>query len=347
MISITGLSVNLKRFSLQDINLDVAKGDYFMLVGPTGSGKTVLLETVAGLHRVKSGQITIDDRDVTPLDPEARNIGMVHQDGVLFPHLTVSENITFGLKARHLFGPAVKQRLSEVTELVGVNHLLDRKPGKLSGGEKQKVALARALAIRPRVLLLDEPLSALDLETRESMQSEIRRIHQQLDITVIHVTHDLDEAMLLGKHIAVIGAGRIRQVGTPDEIFRRPVSEFVARFTMMRNVFRGGLSPHGANGNSFRSGNLELVAETAVKKIEYACIRPDDVIISPDPKPGTINSIIAPVVRIEDRGIAYHVFVNGPPEICCLVTRRHLGEMDLRVGQLVMVTLPPHCIHIF
>jgi|WetSurMetagenome_2_1015567.scaffolds.fasta_scaffold61000_2 ABC-type Fe3+/spermidine/putrescine transport system ATPase subunit len=347
MISITKLSVNLKRFSLQDINLDVAKGDYFMLVGPTGSGKTVLIETIAGLHRLNAGQITIDNRDVTLLAPEARNIGMVHQDGVLFPHLRVSENITFGLKTRHLPGPEVKQRMSEVTELVGVGHLLDRKPGKLSGGEKQKVALARALAIRPGVLLLDEPLSALDPETRESMQSEIRRIRQQLDITVIHVTHDLDEAMVLGKHIAVIGAGRIRQVGNPDEIFRRPASEFVARFTLMRNIFRGELLSNSANGNSFRSGNLELAAHATLNKAEFACIRPDDVIISPNQNRGTANSITAPVVRIEDRGVAYHVFINGPPEICCLLTRRHLSEMDLRVGQVVTVTLPSECIHVF
>ncbi len=348
MIKLAGLQVELRGFALQDINLSVKSGDYFILVGPTGAGKTLLLEAIAGLHKVKKGGIWLDGRDMTLLGPEKRNLGMVYQDCALFPHLSVAENIAFGLRVRHIAVKSIKKELDEIASLIEIDHLMDRKPGKLSGGEKQKVALARALAIRPPLLLLDEPLSALDPETREGLQLELKRIHHALDITVIHVTHDFDEALVLGKHIAVIGAGKIIQVGTPEEIFRTPNSEFVARFTMMRNILSGVLLPQNDGANVFHSGNLELITTTRKEGARHACIRPDDITLSPDPSLlDSPNSFTGTITRTEERGVAVHVIVDLPPDICCLVTRRKFDEMGLTIGQRVRVIFNPDFIHVF
>ncbi len=347
MISITGLSARFRNFALDNINLTVEQGDYFMLVGPTGAGKTLLLECIAGLHRIKSGWITLKGREMTNLESEKRNIGMVHQDGVLFPHLTVQENIIFGLKVRHIPVIRIKQELAEVVELVKINHLLERKPGKLSGGEKQKVALARALVIRPDLLLLDEPLSALDPATRESLQGELIRIHHQLGITILHVTHDFDEAMTLGRHIAVMGNGKIQQTGTPEEIFHHPVSEFVARFTMMRNILAGDIRQMEGGVAIFQSGSLSLATKVAKPGPATACIRPEDINISLDTSPPVPqNSFVFTISRMDDRGAAFHVYCGGSPEICSLVPRRQVLGMGLAVGKPVRVTLPGDAIHV-
>ncbi len=347
MLSLRGVSVEFRHFALRDVNLEVDAGDYFMLVGPSGAGKTLLLETIAGLHGVDFGGIWIGDADATALEPERRNVGMVYQDCALFPHLSVAENILFGLRVRRRTGPAMSKALSDIVSLVKVGHLLDRKPGKLSGGEKQRVALARALAIGPRLLLLDEPLSALDPENREGLQLELKRIQQELDVTVVHVTHDFDEAMALGKHIAVIGDGRIRQVGTPDEIFRRPNSEFVARFAMVRNILSGELSRE-SEISTFRSGGMALVTSSQKLGAGHACIRPDDIDLSRDLSGGDRpNNLTGRVARIEDRGTASYVIVDVPPEIRCLVPRHRLTEMGLAPGQDVRITFYPDSVHVF
>jgi ABC-type Fe3+/spermidine/putrescine transport system ATPase subunit len=348
MISLRGLRVGVRSFALQDVNLDIENGDYFMLVGPTGAGKTLLLETIAGLHKVQSGEIWIDDSELTSLDPEKRNVGMVYQDFALFPHLSVAENILFGLKVRHLPVSTANMRFQETVSLLEISHLLHRKPGKLSGGEKQKVALARALAIRPRLLLLDEPLSALDPESRERLQQELKRIHHELSITVIHVTHDFEEALALGKHIAVIGEGSIRQVGTPEAIFSRPNSEFVARFTMMRNVLPGKLAQGSGENRIFRTGSMDLATTTQKEDAGYACIRPDAIDLSTDLsfRDGP-NCFVGTVTRTEDRGMAFHVVVDVPPELCCLVGRRKFSEMKLAAGQKVTITFNSDSVHVF
>ncbi len=239
MIQIKNLYVDLKDFRLQDINLSVSEGEYFIVLGPTGAGKTVLLESIAGLYPIKSGEIWLRGKEVTRLEPEKRGISIVYQDHALFPHLSVKDNIVFGLKLHKQTKQEAEAALDWVAGLLDVSHLLNRKPDTLSGGEQQKVALARALSIKPEVLLLDEPLSALDPETREGVQKELRQLHNRLKVTTIHVTHDFEEAIALGDHIAVLGEGCIKQVGTPEQIFRQPNSEFIARFAMARNIFAG------------------------------------------------------------------------------------------------------------
>jgi molybdate transport system ATP-binding protein/molybdate/tungstate transport system ATP-binding protein len=239
MIAIKNLKVDLGGFLLQNINLDIGPGEYFIVLGPTGAGKTVLLESIAGLYPVLEGEVWIGDKKITGLSPEKREIGIVYQDQGLFPHLSVEKNIAFGLKMRKCPKNEAKAKIDAIADMVGASHLLKRSPVTLSGGEKQKVALARALVTEPKVLLLDEPLSALDPETRERMQEELREIHRRIALMVIHVTHDFEEAIALGHRVAVLNDGRIAQIGTPEEFLRRPSSEFVARFALTRNILSG------------------------------------------------------------------------------------------------------------
>jgi ABC-type Fe3+/spermidine/putrescine transport system ATPase subunit len=344
MIKLSNIYTKVSSFALQNINLDIDTGDYFMLVGPTGSGKTLLLETIAGLHSLKSGTIWLDDEDISSLQPDKRHIAIVYQESALFPHLSVAENITFGLKIKKTKGSDIKKRLNEMANLVGVRHLLERKPINLSGGEKQKVALARSLAIEPKVLLLDEPLSALDPEARSVLQNELKRIHKEFGITVVHVTHDFEETLAIGKHAAIIGLGKIEQVGTPEQIFRKPNSEFVARFTLMRNIFHG----HMSGDHIFDTGTVSFITESSAHdEVRHACIRPDDVSLSIEYDKDSPNVFCGNVTHIDDRGQIIYVTVKIPVDICCMITRNSFRDMALQVGKPVTVNLKGDAIHLF
>jgi ABC-type sugar transport system ATPase subunit len=223
-----------KRFgdtqALDGVDLEAADGELLVVVGPSGCGKSTLLRCIAGLEPVDEGVIHIGERDVTQVRPAARNVSMVFQSYALFPHLTVRENIAFGLVVREEPKAEVRIRVAEASKLVGVESLLERRPYELSGGERQRVALARALVRRPDAYLLDEPLSNLDAGTRVEMRTELRRLHREVGATMLHVTHDQIEALTLGDRIAVMNAGRVRQVGTPDDLYQRPQDRFVATF---------------------------------------------------------------------------------------------------------------------
>ncbi len=244
MIRLEKLRVRAGDFSLAIDDLSVATGEYLVVLGPTGSGKTVLLETVAGLRRLQEGRVWFDDRDVTGEPPERRGAGIVYQDYALFSHLNVADNISFGLRYRRSRRAAggVRSRVDDerveaIASLLGIDSLLARYPEGLSGGERQRVALARALAIKPEVLLLDEPLSALDGAIRRELREELRRIRRELGATVMHVTHDLDEALALGDRMVVLVDGRIRQIDDPRKVTCFPVDETVARLVGLTNVF--------------------------------------------------------------------------------------------------------------
>ena len=348
MISLRNVTAEWPHFALRDISLESAPGEYLVIVGPTGAGKTLLLETIAGLHRVKSGTVHVDGRDMTHVEPEQRAVGVVYQDYALFPHLSVAGNIAFGLKRRHVPRLEAAERVREVASLVGVERLLERRPVKLSGGEKQRVAIARALAIRPRLLLMDEPLSALDPETREGLQQELQRLHESLAVSVVHVTHDFSEAMMLGERIAVMGDGRIRQVGTPDDVFRRPGSEFVARFTMMRNVFPAEFQRADGDRCLYSCGMAVVAAATRNLAARSVGIRPEDITVSSDTSAGGgPNRFVGVISRVEDRGTVLHVHVDVPPAFCCQVPRRAIVDMGLRPGQAVAISFAPEFVHAF
>jgi spermidine/putrescine ABC transporter ATP-binding subunit len=219
--------------------LEVPEGHFLTLLGPSGCGKTTTLRMIAGFVEPTAGQILIDDEDVTNLPPQKRRIGMVFQDYALFPHLTIAENIGFGLRERRQPKAAIRSRVAELLDLIRLPDIADRYPSQISGGQAQRVALARAIAYPPRVLLMDEPLGALDLKLRETMQFELRRIQRELGITTVFVTHDQTEAMNLSDTIAVMGGGRVLQTGTPQEIYDHPQTRFVADFIGQINFLDG------------------------------------------------------------------------------------------------------------
>ena len=223
-----------KRFGGTDaiagVDLEARSGELLVVVGPSGCGKSTLLRCIAGLESVEAGTVRIGERDVTRVRPAERNVSMVFQSYALFPHLTVEDNIGFGLVVREAPPREVRTKVTEAARVVGVEPLLGRRPYELSGGERQRVALARALVRQPDVFLLDEPLSNLDAGTRVEMRTEVKRLQREVGATMVHVTHDQVEAMTLGDRLAVLDRGRVRQVGTPDEVYRRPADRFVAGF---------------------------------------------------------------------------------------------------------------------
>ena len=230
-----------KNTALDDVSLMIRRGELMTLLGPSGCGKTTLLNLVAGFLMPDSGEIGIDGRRVTDVPAYRREIGIMFQNYALFPHMSLTANVGYGLKMRRLAKPEIARRVGEALALVKLAGLEDRKPRQLSGGQQQRVALARALVIRPKVLLLDEPFSALDRNLRASMQVELKEIQRKLGVTTIFVTHDQSEALSLSDRIAVIADGRIRQLDSPDEIYRHPVDRFVASFIGDANVLRARL----------------------------------------------------------------------------------------------------------
>jgi len=348
MISIRDLSVELGDFTLKNANLDVTDGEYMVILGPTGAGKTVLLESIAGLYPIKHGQIWLRGKDVTRLEPDKRKISIVYQDHALFPHLSVKENIIFGLKVKKAAHVEIEKALEHVVNLLGIRALLHRRPSTLSGGERQKVAMARALCVQPDVLLLDEPLSALDPQTREEVQFELRQMQRSLHITALHVTHDFEEAIALGDHIAVIGEGEIKQVGTPEEIFRQPNSEFVARFAMSRNIFPGVIENADSGDCLFKTGNTAFIVTDKNVAATRATVRPEDVLISLEPFHSSArNTFAGKITRITDKGSTLYITVDLPPEIAALITRHSFSEMGLAVGLQVYVTFKASSMHVF
>src|SRR4051812_34616433 len=232
-----------KRFddvvAVDQVSLDIERGKFFALLGPSGCGKTTTLRMIGGFEEPTSGRIELGGNDVGSLPPYRRDVNTVFQSYALFPHLTIFENVAFGLRRRKLRGKELNDRVRDALELVGLGHVEKRKPRQLSGGQQQRVALARALVNHPRVLLLDEPLGALDLKLRKEMQIELKRIQHEMGITFVHVTHDQEEAMTMADQIAIMNEGRIEQLGPPSELYERPTTAFVASFLGVSNLLYG------------------------------------------------------------------------------------------------------------
>ncbi|SFR83621.1 iron(III) transport system ATP-binding protein/putative spermidine/putrescine transport system ATP-binding protein/thiamine transport system ATP-binding protein [Agromyces sp. CF514] len=268
--------------ALADTDLHVHAGEFFTLLGPSGSGKTTLLRIIAGLLDPARGTLHIDGTDVTRTPTQKRDIGFVFQNYALFPHLTVAENIEYGLKVRKL--PAAKRakRVAEMVDLVALGGFADRYPAQLSGGQQQRVALGRALAQNPRVLLLDEPLGALDRGLREELGAEVRRIQQESNTTAVYVTHDQEEAFILSDRMGVMRDGRICQLGTPEQLYREPKDLFVAKFLGKTNLFPGHLVGGDGATATVRVGDHDLVARAnpAITGDDVVCsVRPEQLVL--------------------------------------------------------------------
>jgi spermidine/putrescine transport system ATP-binding protein len=246
--------------AVDDVSLEIPRGSFFALLGPSGCGKTTSLRMIGGFEEPSSGTIYLGDRPVTGLPPYKRDVNTVFQSYALFPHLSIQENVAFGLKRKGVKGAALNERVAEALELVALTGFERRKPRQLSGGQQQRVALARALVNRPRVLLLDEPLGALDLKLRKQMQLELKRIQHEVGITFVHVTHDQEEAMTMADTIAVMHAGRIEQLGTPTELYETPRTAYVAGFLGISNLLTGTVE----DGDAVRLADGTVVRAPAV-----------------------------------------------------------------------------------
>lgn len=264
MIKLRNINVQLSKFSLDNINLSVEKGQFYSLLGPTGSGKSMLLETIAGLKAVKSGQVIIDNVDKTNEKPEKRNISIVYQDFALFPNMTVEQNIKYGLRFKEK-DSKYEEKYQNLIKIFGIEHIVDRYPKNLSGGEKQRTSLARGLVVEPKILLLDEPFSALDNHTKKQIMHQMKDIHKKFDVTIIMVTHNFNEVYYLADKVAIINNGTILQTGDIETVFNKTENQFVAQFTGMENIYK--------NKDILRS-IPEIIEE---KQFQYLGIRPENI----------------------------------------------------------------------
>ncbi len=359
MIDLKGLSSRVGSFALRDITFTVPAGAYGMVIGPAGSGKTTLLETIGGVVPATAGRVRLYGRDVTRLPPEARGLGLVYQQGYLFPHLTVARNVGYG--AVDL--PAAR----EIAARFGISELWTREVASLSGGERQLVALARALAGYPRVLLLDEPFSTLDPRKRAQARREVRAMAREHGMTVLQVTHDFAEAGMLGDVAVLLDAGRVLQAGAPDDVFRKPASPYIAEFLGAENVFAGTVvrkaaptsddvagaeaPPSGFHSLEFRVSDSPLTL-AAVGDAEpgpaCAVLRAEDVVLSREPGGSSArNCFRGRVVDLTRLGALTRVTIafGGVPLIAALTTRS-VRELGLVVGEEIYASFKATAVHL-
>jgi ABC-type Fe3+/spermidine/putrescine transport system ATPase subunit len=294
-----------------DINLTINKGEFFTLLGPSGCGKTTTLRLIAGFITPCKGTIHLDGKDITELSPEERDVGMVFQNYALFPFLTVYENIEYGLKIQKKTSKEKKEIVTRYIKMIGLTGYEKREISELSGGEQQRVALARSLVVQPQILLLDEPLSNLDARLRDKMRFEIKSLQKKLGITTIFVTHDQTEALTMSDRIAVFDHGRIAQVGTPQEIYAEPHSAFVATFIGNTNLFEAQFTGKNA---LIANGELSIHVNGTPKKGKFISIRPQDIFLSENPcRQQDCNMFKGRLKEIRFNGIWIDHIVSVPP----------------------------------
>ena len=324
---------NEKVAALAGVSLEVREGELFTLLGPSGCGKTTTLRCVAGFEQPTSGSISFRGDDFTAVPPYRRNIGMVFQSYALFPHLSIHENVAYGLRVRRVPRGTVSEKVRAILQLVGLESAGNRKPGELSGGQQQRVALARALVYDPRLLLLDEPLSNLDAKLRVYMREEIRRIQQQAGVTTLYVTHDQEEALSISDRLAVMHAGTVSQVGTPDEIYQEPASVRVADFIGQANFLPCRVSRSGSSVTLRFSSGDEIPAHDAPPQIVgfdraegVLFVRPEHVRILPPRTAGAVRGTVLAILYLGSE-VRYFLEVPGSP-----VGRQFQVDADRRIA---------------
>jgi spermidine/putrescine transport system ATP-binding protein len=304
----------VKRFddavAVDGISLEIPRGSFFALLGPSGCGKTTTLRMIGGFEEPTEGRIFLGDQDVVGLPPYRRDVNTVFQSYALFPHMSVHDNVAFGLERRKTAKGEIKNRVREILVLVGLAELGGRKPRQLSGGQQQRVALARALVNHPRVLLLDEPLGALDLKLRKQMQLELKRIQNEVGITFVHVTHDQEEAMTMADTIAVMDRGHIEQLGPPEELYERPATAFVAGFLGISNMLRG--SVEGPDAIRLEDGTVVKASVNGKSGPVAAGVRPEKITIGDG---GGANRLVGRIAEKAYIGVATQVVVETPAGI--------------------------------
>lgn len=338
MLEIKGISARLGNFELKYISLVVEPGDYLTVLGLSGAGKTVLLEILAGLVSPHKGNIFLHGKDITRQSIQKRPLGLVYQDMALFPHMNVRKNIAYPLKGRIPDPRERNNRIEALARMAQVEHLLDRYPGTLSGGEAQRVALARTLASDPEILLLDEPLASLDVKLRQELRELLKKINQS-GKTIIHVTHDPMEAATLSKKIAIIEKGELIQWGEPHEVFRNPVSEFVARFSGIKNIFPCHINPNPENHDlsigQTDSGFRIRFMENTGKDFAHLMIPGEDIFLSEEELTSSaINQYTGVIKEIYSIHHGVEVVIHsGGEDFSVIITRKSLEKLELAPGK--------------
>jgi len=327
------------------ISLDIADGEFVVLLGPSGCGKTTTLRIVAGFVEPTSGTVHIGERDITSLPPWRRNVGLVFQNYALFPHMTVAENVAFGLEMRRIPKPAMAQKVAEALRLVRLDHFGDRLPRQLSGGQQQRVALARALAFHPDVLLLDEPLSNLDAKLRQEVRIEIRELQRKLGLTTVMVTHDQEEALTMADRLVVMSEGRIRQIGSQQDLYERPSEKFVADFVGRSTFIEGRMD---GPGRFISAGGLIIACEANGSGTACLALRPERLVLGTISASPMDNSFPGAVEFISYLGSQVDLHVRLSPLERVIVQVQNRPEQPLPViGKQVQISWSKSTGHVF
>lgn len=351
MIEFEHVSLSLGGFSLKDVSFSIEKGDYYFILGPSGAGKTVILEAIAGLHKPDSGEVLINGDRATLLPPEKRKISLVYQDYSLFPHMSVADNVSFGLRRQKVNKDEAESRVNKILEEFDIFHLSERSPLTLSGGEQQRVALARALVVGPEILLLDEPLSAMDPSIKEKFIEELERIHQERDITIVHVTHSRKEALALATRVAIVIDGRLEHEGLKEEVFRKPLNRKIGHFLGIENIYNARsreISP-GKTLLDIEGGTIDVSGEYCVGSGLCVFIRGTDVLISDSPPPKSTEYQVfeGTVTDIFQRGSFFRkVEIDCGFTISAVLSDTYTESLNLSTGKKVFVRINYASIHI-
>jgi multiple sugar transport system ATP-binding protein len=327
--------------AVRDLNLHIPDGQFMTLVGPSGCGKSTTLNMLSGLDDVTEGEIYIDDEEVSGLPPGERDIAMVFQSYALYPHMSVRDNLAFALKVRHESREAIQQKVSRAASLLGIDELLERKPRQLSGGQRQRVALGRALVREPRLFLLDEPLSNLDAKLRVQMRAELKLLFDRLETTVVYVTHDQVEAMTMSDRVAIFDKGVVQQVGSPLELYERPVNMFVAGFlgSPPMNFLEAEIADGQLSGSGFSFG-LPAWARTLSRGASVVLgIRPEDLTLREDASSGAV-----PITLAEPMGSSTIIYTHLGDNLVAIETGK---DTRLNVGSNVALDIDPDRLHLF
>jgi len=339
MLELKNITKSYPDFKLDDISFQLEKGDYFIILGPSGSGKTQILELLAGLVDQDEGSIIDDGKDITGWSIQARPFGMVFQDFAIFPHMKVRDNISYSIKFRGLGGKQIAEMVNEQAEAMEISHLLDRRPATLSGGELQRVALARTLICKPKYLLLDEPLASLDVSLRQGLRSLLKKINDNGQ-TIIHVTHDYEEALVLAGKIAVIHQGKIIQIGPSEEVFHRPRSEFVAKFTGIKNYFPARLyREEDRQYGELENGQVIRLNTEEPEGKGFVLLRGEDIFISLNNLPtSATNQLLGQIIEISPSPFGFEIMIDTGTRFYARITRESLQNLELRPGKEVWIS---------
>ncbi|MBC7331877.1 MAG: ATP-binding cassette domain-containing protein [Synergistetes bacterium] len=333
-----------QEFSLENISFEVREGEYFIILGPSGAGKTLLLELIAGIFFPEKGKIYWNGKDITFLEPEKRHFAYVPQNYGLFPHMSVYENIAYGLRLRKTPESLISKKIKDISSVLGIEHLLNRKPKTLSGGESQRVAIARSLVIEARLLLLDEPFANLDPLTSAKLLSDFKKWRTELNFTAIHVTHSFEEALTLGDSVGIMLDGEIAQLGSIKEVFSKPKDEKIASFLGFENIIEGF-----AQGYELKANGISIkLPKSFFGKVRIA-IRPEDIVLSENPLKSSLRNVFeATVLEIQDlQGVLKVTLKVENLVIKSIITRAAAVELGIHPGKKLFAGFKATAIHVF